>query len=101
MNSPTRTDTITVSSNDRPPDFCWHPGRLPLGGLHLDPPAARTGSVGRILPPAGTWPRIIGSMHILCYRSGRNFEPKLHQLRLDPPLTPKSVLDGHLLDQGP
>jgi hypothetical protein len=35
------------------------------------------------------------SSHILGDRSRRHFEPEARQLRLDPALTPKSVLDGH------
>jgi hypothetical protein len=40
-------------------------------------------------------------MHTLGDRSGRNFEPKPRQFCLNPPLTPKLVLDGHAPDQGP
>src|SRR5262249_44206279 len=39
-------------------------------------------------------------MHILGYRSCGDFEPQPRQLRLDPPLTPNSVLHGHPPDQG-
>jgi len=42
----------------------------------------------------------MGSLHILGDRSGRNFEPKPRKLRLDPALTPKSVLHGHPADEG-
>jgi hypothetical protein len=41
------------------------------------------------------------SMHILGDRSRRNFEPKPRELRLDPALTLKWVLEGHATDQGP
>ena len=41
------------------------------------------------------------SMHILGHCSRRNFEPKPRELRLDPALTPKWILDGHATDQGP
>src|SRR6516225_2296035 len=41
------------------------------------------------------------SMHVLGHRSGRDFEPKPRQFRPNPPLTPKSVLDGHAADKGP
>jgi hypothetical protein len=49
----------------------------------------------------GGRPALMGSMHILGDRSGRNFESKPCQLGLDPALTPKSVLDGHAPNQGP
>src|SRR5215467_6855113 len=39
-------------------------------------------------------------MHILGYHSRGDFEPQPRQLRLDPPLTPNSVLHGHPPDQG-
>jgi hypothetical protein len=42
----------------------------------------------------------MGWMHILGYRSRGDFEPQPRQLRLDPPLTPNSVLHGHPPDQG-
>jgi len=52
-------------------------------------------------PPSGGRPARMGSLHILGERSGRNFEPKPRQLRLDSALTPKSVLHGHPADERP
>src|SRR5215831_4339712 len=51
-------------------------------------------------PPSGGRPATMGSLHILGDRSGRNFEPKPRELRLDPALTPKSVFHGHPADEG-
>jgi hypothetical protein len=41
------------------------------------------------------------SMHVLGNCSSRNFVPKPGKLRLDPALTPKTVVDGHAPDQSP
>jgi hypothetical protein len=52
-------------------------------------------------PPSGGRPATMCSLHILGDCSRRNFEPKARQLRLDPPLTPKSIFRGHSADKGP
>jgi hypothetical protein len=51
------------------------------------------------LPPSGGRPTTMSSLHILGDRSGRNLEPKSCKLRLDPPLTPKSVLFAYFVDR--
>jgi hypothetical protein len=52
-------------------------------------------------PPARRWASMRGPMHVLGNCSSRNFVPKPGKLRLDPALTPKLVVDGHVPDQSP